>query len=115
MAERPQDIERAFRGALLRVCGEMGTETWRSLWFLYDIPERVREGCRSEALDYLLKTGELSCERPEEFAWQLRTNLDHNDLADKFWGEFFHAQYYYAKFARATYIREVFTQSISTI
>ena len=87
MADRHSDVERRFRGALLRVCNEMGEETWKSFCFLYDIPERVREGSRSDALDYLLKTGELSSERPAEFIKQLRLNLGHTDLAEKFTGE----------------------------
>ena len=89
MGDRPRDVERAFRGALLRVCREMGKETWKSFCFLYDIPERVREGGRSDVLEHLLTSQKISSERPGEFAQQLHTNLDHKNLADKFFGEFF--------------------------
>ena len=79
--------ERAFRGALLRVCGqEMGDEAWKSFCFLHSIPERVREGGRSEVLTHLLREGVLSSERPEAFAELLRQELNHSDLASKFLG-----------------------------
>ena len=94
MADRHSDVEREFRGALLRFCNEMGEDTWKGCCFLYDIPERVREGSRSDALDHLLKTGKLSSERPEEFAKQLRLNLSHTDLAEKFTGELYTASFF---------------------
>ena len=76
-----------FRGALLQVCNDMGKETWKRLCFLYDVPERVREGGRSGVLDHLVATGAVSSERPEEFSEWLRTALSHDDLARKFLGK----------------------------
>ena len=80
--------ERAFRGALLRVCRELGEETWTSFCFLWALPERVEEGGRSDVLRHLLQSGQLSCERPAEVAKLFRQELSRDDLAVRFEGEF---------------------------
>lgn len=102
--------QRDFRGALLQTCGErMGKETWNSFCFLYAIPEGVREKGRSAVLEHLVNEGEISSEKPGEFAERLRKDLGHAALAQFFLGKsshytrypadhFFTAAYYTKRF-----------------
>ena len=78
--------EFVFRGALVRTCNNMGTETWTLFCFMYDIPDSVRELCRGDVLKYLVDKGDVSAQKPESFAELLRTQLGQAKLAQTFLG-----------------------------
>ena len=70
-----------FRGALLKVCRDMGEETWGNFCFLFDVPESKREKYRGEVLTYLMDSGAVSVEKPGDLAALLRDHLKRDDLA----------------------------------
>lgn len=80
--EFSNDSERKFRSVLLRVCLDMGEETWSSFMFLLAIPESVREKkCRGDVLTYLMESGKVSSAEPKSVVSLLREDLQKDDLA----------------------------------
>lgn len=73
--------ERQFRSVFLRACEDMGEEKWKSLLFVLSVPESVTEKGRSDVLSYLVQSGQVSSDKPQELASLLRDDLRRDDLA----------------------------------